>query len=51
MTELLILLAVVLVLAVVLATLRDIYDDGAHTRRQPPTSHHPDMFDPRFRSA
>jgi hypothetical protein len=46
MTELLIFWLVVLVVAGVLATLRDIYDDG-YGRRPAPPSHRPDAFDPR----
>jgi hypothetical protein len=45
MTELIIFWTIVFVVAVVLSTLRDIYDDGL-SRRQPPPSDYPDMFDP-----
>ena len=45
MTELIIFWTIVFVVAVVLSTLRDIYDDGL-SRRQPPPSSYPDMFDP-----
>jgi hypothetical protein len=45
MTELLIFWLIVLVVAGVLATLRDIYDDG-YGRRPAPSSHHSDVFDP-----
>ncbi len=48
MTELLILSVIVLVVAVVVSTIRDIHDDG-YGRRQPPTSHFPDPFDPATR--
>ena len=48
MTELIIFWTIVLVVAAVLATLRDVYDDGLG-RRQPPPSHHPDLFDPASR--
>lgn len=44
MTELLIFWLIVLVTAGVLATLRDIYDDG-YGRRPAPPSHHSDVFD------
>lgn len=45
MTELIAFWIIVLVVATVVATLRDVYDDGLG-RRQPPASHHPDPFDP-----
>jgi hypothetical protein len=45
MTELFIFWIAVLTVAVVLAALRDIYDDG-RGHRPPPRSHHPDLFDP-----
>lgn len=48
MTELLIFWAIVIVLAALLATLRNIHDDG-YGRRPPPPSHLPDAFDPRNR--
>ncbi len=48
MTELFVFWIIVLVVAAVLATLRDVYDDGLG-RRQPPPSHHPDPFDPHER--
>jgi hypothetical protein len=46
MIELLIFWVAVLAVAGVLATLRDIYDDG-YGRRPAPPSHHIDAFDPR----
>jgi hypothetical protein len=49
MTELIVFWTIVLVVAVVLSTLRDIYDDG-YGHRPPPPSHHPDAFDPRLRT-
>jgi hypothetical protein len=45
MTELIIFWTIVLVVAAVLAALRDIHDDG-YGHRPPPQSHHPDTFDP-----
>lgn len=48
MTELLIFWTVVIVLAALMATLRDLYDDG-YDRRPPPSSHLPDASDPRNR--
>ena len=45
MTELLIFWTIVIVVATVLATLRDVYADGLG-RRQPPPSHYPDPFEP-----
>lgn len=45
MTELIVFWTIVLVVAAVLATLRDVYDDG-YGRRPPPPSHLPDLFDP-----
>ncbi|WP_460870703.1 hypothetical protein [Nocardioides pakistanensis] len=48
MTELLIFWTVVIVLAALMATLRDLYDDG-YGRRPPPSSHLPDASDPRNR--
>ena len=45
MTELLVFWIIVIAVAAVLATLRDVYDDGLG-RRQPPASHHPEPFDP-----
>ncbi len=47
MTELLILIAILFVVAVVVATLRDIHDDG-YGRRPTPPSHH-DPFETSFR--
>ena len=48
MTTLLVLLAVIAGVAIV-AALRDVlFHDGSHSFRQPPTSHYPDRFDPRF---
>ncbi|HEX6246480.1 MAG TPA: hypothetical protein VFZ64_01300 [Nocardioidaceae bacterium] len=48
MTELLIFWLIVLVVAGVLATLREIYDDG-YGRRPAPPSHPTDTFDPHRR--
>jgi hypothetical protein len=45
MTTLLILVAVIAVVAIVGVTLRDVFDDGSHVKRQPPASHYPDRFD------
>ena len=45
MTATITLLVLALVVAAVLATLRDVYDDGLG-RRRPPASHHPEPFDP-----
>lgn len=45
MTTAITLLAIALAVAAVLATLRDVYDDGLG-RRRPPASHHPEPFDP-----
>lgn len=52
MTALLVFWLILLLVAIALATLRDIHDDGSG-RRQPPPSHYPDMFDPsqRFRTS
>ena len=48
MTTLLVLLAVIAGVAII-AALRDVlFHDGSHSFRQPPTSHYPDRFDPRF---
>jgi hypothetical protein len=48
MTTLLVLLAVIAGVAII-AALRDaLFHDGSHSFRQPPTSHYPDRFDPRF---
>ena len=51
MTELLGILALALLAAARLATLRDLHDDG-YGRRPPPPDHHRDPFDPsqRFRT-
>ncbi len=51
MTDILIQLAVAAALvggfvALVLALLHELHDDGAHAHRPPPNSHHPDLFDP-----
>ncbi|HLN77716.1 MAG TPA: hypothetical protein VK204_11780 [Nocardioidaceae bacterium] len=48
MTELLIFLGIALVVAIAVATLRDIHDDG-YGRRPTPPSHHPDPFEPGLR--
>ena len=48
MTELFIAWIVVLVVAGVYATIRDVYGDGLG-RRQPPPSHYPEPFDPHHR--
>ena len=45
MAELIVFWTIVLVVAVALSTLRDIYDDG-YGRRPPPRSHQPDPFEP-----
>ena len=45
MTEFIAFWIIVLVVATVVATLRDVNDDGLG-RRQPPASHHPDPFYP-----
>ena len=45
MTAAISLLVLALLVAAVLATLRDVYDDGLG-RRRPPASHHPEPFDP-----
>ena len=45
MTTLLILLAVIAVVAIASVTLRDVFDDGSHVKRQPPASHYPDLYD------
>jgi hypothetical protein len=48
MTTLVVLLAVIAGVAII-AALRDVlFHDGSHSFRQPPTSHYPDRFDPRF---
>ena len=47
MTELLIILGIVLVVAILVATIRDIHDDG-YGRRPAPPSHH-DPFEPGLR--
>ena len=44
---LLILLAVIAGVAII-AALRDVFDDGSHAHRQPPTSHYPDVFNRQF---
>jgi hypothetical protein len=44
MTELLIFWTAAILVATVLATLRDVYDDGLG-RREPPASHHPGPFE------
>ncbi len=48
MTELIVFWSFVLVIAWLLATLREIYDDG-RGRRPPPPSHY-DPFDPHLRA-
>ncbi len=48
MTELLIFLFLIALVAVAFSTLRDMYDDG-YGRRQPPPSHYPDTFEPPLR--
>jgi hypothetical protein len=45
MTEILIIALLILAVAVVLTTIRDIHDDG-YGRRPPPPSRHPDLFHP-----
>ena len=46
--HLLLILAVIAGVAII-AALRDVlFHDGSHSHRQPPTSHYPDRFDPRF---
>jgi hypothetical protein len=47
MTFLLILLALIAGVAII-ATLRDVHDDGSHAHRPAPSSHYPDVFDHRF---
>ena len=49
MTTLLVLLAVIAVVAIAALTLRDVFDDGSHVKRQPPTSHYPDLDDHHLR--
>jgi hypothetical protein len=51
MTTLLFLVAVIAVLAIAGVTLRDVFDDGSHAKRQPPASHYHDRFDHRLGSA
>jgi hypothetical protein len=48
MTETFIALMLFLLVAAVVATLRDVHDDG-RGRRQPPASHYPDPFEPSHR--
>ncbi len=45
MTTLLLLLVAVAVVAIAGYTLRDVFDDGSHVKRQPPASHYPDVYD------
>jgi hypothetical protein len=48
-TTLLILSVIVLLVAILAATIRDIHDDG-YGRRPGPPSHHPDRYEPHLRS-
>ena len=45
MTTLLLLLVVIAAVAIAGITLRDVFDDGSHVKRQPPASHYPDLYD------
>jgi hypothetical protein len=50
MTTFIVSLAVIALVAMAFATLREIFDDGSHANRQPPASHHHDNFGQRFGS-
>jgi len=50
MTTLLLLLVAISLVALTVYTLRDVFDDGSHVKRQPPASHYSDAYDQHLRS-